>query len=138
MKTAKNTFLVLIGLLVGAGITYLAMPDQDSDKWVLPEPVSQRVSPDSSDDPFGGDPSGLQPQEYRKMNMSKLSDRDILISLWYLDQGTVVDRLQSRTGYKFTPVGKLHASPIEILEEQLTFMKKFLTESDRMESERDE
>ena len=102
MKTAKNTFLVLIGLLVGAGITYLAMPDQDSDKWVLPEPVSQRVSPDSSDDPFGGDPSGLQPQEYGKMNMSKLSDRDILISLWYLDQGTVVDRLQSRTGYKLS------------------------------------
>ena len=66
------------------------------------------------------------------MNMKDPAQRDMCISFWYLDMAQVVENLELRTGHKFTPVAKVKASPIEILEEQLAFMKKFEIETEKL------
>ena len=60
------------------------------------------------------------------------SERDILVSYWYLNMRTVVESLERHTGHKFKPVAKVDAGPVEILEEQTAFMKAFLEETERI------
>ncbi|MCP5537309.1 MAG: hypothetical protein H7A51_13895 [Akkermansiaceae bacterium] len=153
---AKNILSLLVGVLLGSGMTYFAVKSTDRENKVASTSAVDRRASDhdltvsSSEDPFGDgnsepssdadddDPfSARTAHGYGLMNMKDLSERALTISFWYHDQGTVVENLELHTGHKFNKkVGKIYASPIEILEEQLAFMKKFAAESDRIEKAR--
>ena len=159
----KHALPLLIGALLGSGITYYIFQGDDPIEKSTYQPYhtenqsSSQVMEDSSSDPFGGgsneddshmlggvegspwntyDPSqngGKSNHGYGQMNMGIRFERDIAISMWYFDQGLLSDNLQVHTGHRFKKqVGKLYAGPVEILEEQLAFMKEFLAESERL------
>lgn len=70
---------------------------------------------------------------YGQMDMTDPSDRDLCISFWYSDMRVVVENLELHTGHKFDKkLGKLYASPVEVLEEQIAFMEGFLAETKRI------
>ncbi|MDP4624429.1 MAG: hypothetical protein NWT08_04735 [Akkermansiaceae bacterium] len=94
---------------------------------------------DASTDPFADDPTDLteHPHGFTEMDMADPIQRDIVISLWYTDMYSVVQNIELHTGHKFNKeVYKLHASPMEILEEQAEFMETFLKETRRIAAER--
>lgn len=69
------------------------------------------------------------------VDLKNPSQRDLLVSNWYLNMRPVVERLEQHTGHKFKPVAKVDAGPVEILEEQTAFMKAFLEETERIAKE---
>lgn len=69
--------------------------------------------------------------------MSDPGQRDLAISYWYEGMTFVVESLERNTGHTFTKqLGKLHAGPVEILEEQIEFMKAYRKESEKLSEER--
>ena len=58
--------------------------------------------------------------------------RDLCIAEWYMHQGGVVAALERETGHRFGPVyNRRH--PVEILQEQLDFMKEFMATTEKMD-----
>jgi len=153
----KHILSILIGVVMGSSITYFAVKPEvvESETIVTSredeQPSLSEVSIDDSDDPFGdGDGDFSQGEEqpddfnhgrkahgYGHMNMKDQFERDLCISFWYMDMFTVVKNFELHTGHRFSKkLGKMYASPVEILEEQLAFMKVYFAESDRMEEAR--
>ncbi|MDX1679885.1 MAG: hypothetical protein R3242_04045 [Akkermansiaceae bacterium] len=124
------------GACIGVIGTYFAM--RDGVAATEPNPVHDAETPEGTD-PFeygastelsSGDRVG-----HGKMDMSDPLQRDICISLWYLEMSDLVDNLELRTGHKFErQVGKVYAGPVEILEEQAAFMREFLAETESISS----
>jgi hypothetical protein len=136
---------LIAGACIGAAATFLAMrankPASEAEALKLTETIALGESP-WDEDPFAGyqsaSESSGQPQDDTKLDMSDPSQRDVCISMWYFDIWRVLDNLEQRTGHKFEKnVGKVHAGPVEILEEQTAFMRGFLDETERIASERD-
>lgn len=143
MKT-QVIIALIVGSFVGSIATYLSVsPSRDIERSVL-QTTSQPVTTDLEDsesaiDPFaeGSDVDDrdvtVQQIGDSKMDMSDVFQRDACISLWYLDMSTLVDNLEMRTGHKFKKqVGKVYAGPVEILEEQAAFMRRYLAETERI------
>ncbi len=150
----KPGFLValLSGALIGSGLTYLVLRSANAEhekpqthtETAHSEPdkapagrsgdpfeEADEASSGESADPFAG--KDRSAHGYGRMNMKSPFERDICISFWYHDMSTVVDSLELHTGHKFKrQVGKLYAGPVEILEEQIAFMKEFLAETERL------
>lgn len=95
------------------------------------KPVLQfgpKSAPEAAEPEDGeGLPNGEQP-----VDLKIATQRDILVSYWYMNMWRVVDSLERHTGHKFKTVAKTKAGPVEILEEQAAFMKAFLEETDRL------
>lgn len=145
------------GACVGAVATFSAMRNREPASGVAvvapterPEHVGEEDESNAFEDPFA-DPSegsfavdldsgeaSAHPHGDTKMDMSNVFQRDLCISFWYMDMNTVVDRLELHTGHKFEKqVGKVYASPVEILEEQAAFLKSFEEETRRIEAAAD-
>ena len=139
MKILLST---LTGACFGAIFTFFVMRDDKPTSTGIAMKSAEKLEViDKFDysDPFAfdsstGETSG-HPQGDTKMDMTDPTQRDICISLWYSDMNTVVDNLELHTGHKFSKeVGKIYASPEEILEEQAVFMKDFKDETERITS----
>lgn len=141
----KLSITALAGAFIGASATFVAMKDRQAafypDASVPAQNAPVSVSSGESD-PFTKNPSENEssehPHGFTKMDMSDPRERDLCVSLWYVDMSTLVDNLELHTGYKFKKqVGKNYASPVEILEEQSEFMRKFQEETQRISLGRD-
>ena len=135
---------LIVGSCLGSLATYFAVnPARDiqrSGLQVTNRPETTEI--DESEDaihPFaeGSDVGDRDTTGYHigdsKMDMSNVFQRDACISLWYMDMSILVDNLEMRTGHKFEKqVGKVHAGPVEILEEQAEFMRRYLAETERI------
>ena len=141
----KTFVSIVIGVFVGVFLTYFMMrqpndnPRGDSQSPSLPD-ISEPLVEDSSRDPFpffGDLPSATEHTlEYTDLDMNDPTQRDMFVSLWYLDMQQVVDAIEKRTGHKFTKeVAKVAANPVEILEEQAAFMKDFQSKTERIASD---
>lgn len=143
MKT-QVIIALIVGSCLGSLATYFAVnPARDiprSGLQVANQP--ERAELDESGnviDPFAegsdvgdSDTTGHQIGD-SKMDMSDVFQRDACISLWYSDMTMLVDNLEMRTGHKFEKqVGKVYAGPVEILEEQAEFMRRYLAETERI------
>ncbi len=129
---------VLGGAVLGAGATYLLMRDASPALKAVQAPgQAQGEHTPEGDQPMEDNVDPFASREinasgFPKMDMTNPTQRDLCISNWYFDMGTVVDNLEFHTGRKFLTVAKLHAGPVEILEEQIVFMKEFLAETERL------
>jgi hypothetical protein len=61
-----------------------------------------------------------------------LVQRDMCIAMWYAYESATIDALGRHTGQRFGPVYNVR-SPVEILEEELQFMKEFEAKSTELE-----
>lgn len=138
------------GACVGAVATFMAMRNREPASGiavVAPTERPEHVGAEDESDPFADPSEGLfavdldsgeaseNPHGCTKMDMSNVFQRDLCISFWYMDMNTVVDHLELHTGHKFEKqVGKVYASPVEILEEQAAFLKSFEEETRRIEA----
>jgi hypothetical protein len=135
------------GACVGSVATFRAMRNSEPTSGTAVaapterlEHVGEEEGLDTFADPSAGSivvdlDAGESPHGYTKMDMSNVFQRDACISVWYLDMNTVVDNLELHTGHKFEKqVGKVYASPVEILEEQAAFFKSFEEETRRNEA----
>jgi hypothetical protein len=137
---------ILIAAVVGASVgslsTYVMMRRSDT----IPQGnaavrdalrTGDRADRDILTDPFAiseesKDAESASDYPIKQMDMTSPTERDICISFWYLGMRSVVETLEIQTGHKFKPVAKMSAGPVEILEDQATFMKKFLAETERL------
>ena len=149
----RNIIYLLLGLIIGSASTYFLIDSQPSkpivgtdyngDGYIEPSelPVGHPNSPfsGSSDDYTEEDSiadmerSMSSGQEYVG-DMNNLGDRDVSIAVWYANQAKVVGDLEAYTGHKFKPVWN-RRHPLEILEEQTSFMKEFFAKSKKLEQE---
>lgn len=137
---------VALGATVGSLTTYLLVADPFRNSEAAtstPEDSQVDRSVDGPiDDPFWTPPDYEPDQNSnveagRPFDLTDVGQRDIVISHWYLDMGHVVDNLEHNTGHKFEKqVGKVYAGPIEILEEQAAFIRRFLDETERIAKKR--
>ena len=143
---------VIIALIVGSSLgslaTFLAMNSARNNihSSVQVTPLPESLERDGSFeviDPFaaGTDEvikeTDMPSTGEAKMDMTKPFQRDVCISLWYLEMSELVDNLEMRTGHKFeNQVGKIYAGPVEILEEQAAFMRSYLAETEKIAAER--
>ena len=138
------------GATVGAVVTFISMRNSEPTSGVVvaaPAEHQEHTREEEALDPFAPPSEGslavdldsgeasVHRHGYTKMDMADVFQRDLCISFWYLDMNTVVDNLELHTGHKFeTQVGKVYASPAEILEEQAAFLKDFEQETRRIEA----
>ncbi|MCU0797204.1 MAG: hypothetical protein MUF31_14865 [Akkermansiaceae bacterium] len=146
MMKALPIACVALGASVGSLTTYLLVADP------FPNSEAATSTPEDSqvdgpvdgpiDDPFWTPPDydpdqNSNVEEQRPFDLTDRGQRDIVISHWYLDMGLLVDNLERNTGHKFEKqVGKVYAGPVEILEEQAAYMRRFLDETERMANKR--
>ena len=141
------TLSLVGGTCVGAVATFCAMRNCEPISGAAFAAPTERIEnvreeeelelfADPSGGPFAvGLDAGESSHGYTKMDMSNVFQRDACISFWYLDMNTVVDNLELHTGHKFEKkVGKVYASPVEILEEQAAYLKSFEEETRRIEA----
>jgi len=147
---------LLIGLVLGAAATYLAMRELRSSSKVVQadvehetpsahkKPVTDPADPFASgeDDPFAypfasGEDDSSHPPGYDGYGLiltdpNSVQQRHMCIAAWYEEYS--VENFGRHTGHEFGPVWD-RRNPIMILEEQLEFMKEFMAETDRLEME---
>ena len=131
---------LLIGGALGYSVASFKMMKPCALKPLHEEKVSEVLTPeldetDTSDnsDPFAETSSQPKSHSDISIDLTNRNDRDMLISLWYLAQQDVVSLLEHHTNQKFTPVGKVHASPQQILQEQSQFLAEFEVESSTLD-----
>ncbi len=135
---------ITVSAVVGSLATFLVMRDSNmaSNATVAgtnPTRSADKADEDTSINPFetSDEPEATEnASDYpiKQMDMSVPIHRDICISYWYLGMSSVVETLETQTGHRFTPVAKMSAGPVEILEEQAAFMKEFLAETERLDN----
>ncbi len=135
---------LIVGFSLGSIATYLAVnPVRDiqlSGLQVTNQPKTTELNEsEGATDPFteGSDVENRDTTENQigdsQMDMSAVFQRDLCISLWYMDMSMLAHNLEMRTGHKFEKqVGKIHARPVEILEEHTEFMRRYLAETERI------
>ena len=132
MKISTIT-AALIGGLVGSAITYSATrlvggsPHKELS-------ISKVANPTESQSPFEQSEDNQEPADYFRLLLAdptNLIQRDVVIAMWYMNESQTVNYLRVNTGHEFGPVWN-QRSPVEILEEQLAFWKKYLAESARL------
>lgn len=135
---------LIVGFSLGSVATYLAVnPVRDiqlSGLQVTNQPKTTELDEsEGATDPFteGSDVKNRDATGHQigdsQMDMSDAFQRDLCISLWYMDMSMLVHNLEMRTGHKFEKqVGKIYARPVEILAEQAEFMRRYLTETERI------
>ena len=144
-KYMKATIIIplLVGFVLGAGSTYVSMHALRSSPIVAQKNPMQQSSATPKDrvadpvDPFasGGDnspntsgsdePPGFDGYGLILTDPSDFTQRDMCIAAWYASEVSTIENLGRHTGHKFGPVWN-RRSPIEILEEELEFMRGFL------------
>jgi hypothetical protein len=135
-KEMKNLVSLLVGVCFGSFATFMVMrgshEKSQSQNTAAKEAGSVDPFSNGSDGDFG-EHSEERSIGDKKMDMNDPQQRDICISLWYMDMISVVDNLERRTGHIFDKeLGKVYASPMEILQEQAVFMGNFHEESERL------
>jgi hypothetical protein len=115
-------------LCLESGYAWLVELDQEGNPSLQfgPRPVPEAEEPQGEEGPPNGE---------HRLDLKIVTERDLLVSFWYMNMGRVVDSLEWHTGHKFKTVAKTKAGPIEILEEQTAFMKAFLEETKRIAKE---
>jgi hypothetical protein len=135
MKTSEIA-AALIGGLVGSAITFSAV------KLIGGSPQQSGVEVPKSEDPtkaqsrFVAPKVDIDPDDYFHLLLTDptdLTQRDMVIAMWYSNEDRTVKYLQKNTGHKFAPVSN-QRSPVEVLEEQLVFWKEYLAESKRLKT----
>lgn len=79
-------------------------------------------------------PSGVAETDYQELILKDPEDliqRSLCVSFWYGDMYVLVDNLERHTGHQFGPVWKFR-SPVEILEEQLSFWEDFMQKTEEI------
>ncbi len=158
----KSTIIMplIIGLVLGAGATYLAMREPRSTSNVVQvnveheapsahkipltdsadpfapsahkNPVSDSVDPFASGEADSSNPPGYDGNGLILTDPNSVQQRHMCIAAWYEEYS--VENFGRHTGHEFGPVWN-RRNPIMILEEQLEFMKEFMAETDRLEME---
>ena len=148
----KATIIIplLVGFVLGTGGTYISMHALRSSPIVAQKNPMQKSSATPKDrvadpvDPFapGGDnspdtsesdkPPGFDGYGLILTDPSNLTQRDMCIAAWYASEMATINNLERHTGHKFGPVWN-RRSPIEILEEELEFMRGFMAVPMRLE-----
>jgi hypothetical protein len=139
MKIAILTS-TLIGGLLGASITYtiLVYPSEPSAKTLELNGGQESNNEDTEEnsvDPIAeGDADPDDHDRFLLTDPTDLTQRAMCVALWYAYQNQTNDVLAEATGHEFGLVGSKR-TPVEILEEQLSFWRDFQVESGRLISE---
>ena len=127
----------LLGLALGGGGVYFGLRDirgssaagqVDSEHTVIaPENATA-----SATDPF--EPGENDSSDYGLIltDPNSVKQRHMCIALWYAEYS--VESFGRHVGHKFGPIWN-RRSPVEILEEHLEFMKKFMADTERLEKQ---
>ena len=128
-KMNRNVILSMFGGICAGSAMTLFLSHAFSQKVAIVNDSHEQSLEDSS--ALDWDSSEVEEPEELELDLTSVTDRDLWVSLWYWDMTQLVDRIEDETGHVFQKkVGKMYASPSEILREQAVFMDDFQNETE--------
>ena len=127
----------LVGLALGGGGVYFGLQGNSESSAVVQvdsehTATAHENSTKRATDPFESGENDSSGYGLILTDPNSVKQRHMCIALWYAEYS--VESFGRHVGHEFGPIWN-QRSPVEILEEHLEFMKKFMADTERLEKQ---